>query len=75
MLILVREAYESELLVSHVGVYAEIRGEVILSIHWGSVPYTLELTIFIVKSPYAPLKPYFYIPSPAFSVVEGLTVV
>ena len=33
-----------------------------------------ELTVFIVKSPYAPLKPYSYIPSPAFSVVEGLTV-
>ena len=33
-----------------------------------------ELTVFIVKSPYAPLKPYSYIPSPAFSVVEGLAV-
>ena len=29
---------------------------------------------FIVKSSYAPLKPYSYIPSPAFSVVEGLAV-
>ena len=34
----------------------------------------LELTILIVKSSYAPLKPYSYIPLPAFSVVEGLTV-
>ena len=38
MLILISKAYESELLASHVGVYAEIPGEVILSIHWGSVP-------------------------------------
>ena len=43
MQILAREAYESELLASHVGVYAEIPGEVILSIHWGSVP--IEVTV------------------------------
>ena len=104
MLILVRESYEGELLVSHVGVHAEVRGEVIIGVHGGPVPIEVaienlvnvwvhlrdqisgvsvgpapaedygELTVFIVKSPYAPLKPYSYIPSPAFSVVEGLVV-
>ena len=43
MLILVRESYEGELLVSHVGVNAEIRGEVIISVHGGSVP--IEVTV------------------------------
>ena len=104
MLILVREAYESELLVSHVGVHAEVRGEVISCVHGGPVPVEVaienlvnvlmhlrdqirgvsvgpapaedygELTVFIVKSPYAPLKTDSYVPSSAFCVVEGLTV-
>ena len=104
MLILVWESYEGELLVRHVGVHAEVRGEVIIGVHGGPVPVEVaienlvnvwmhlrdqisgvsvgpapaedygELTVFIVKSPYAPLKPDSYVPSPAFSVVEGLTV-
>ena len=43
MLILVRESYEGELLVSHVGVHAEIRGEVIIGVHGGPVPIEVAI--------------------------------
>ena len=104
MLILVWESYEGELLVRHVGVHAEVRGEVISGVHGGPMPVEVaienlvnvlmhlrdqirgvsvgpapaedygELTVFIVKSPYAPLKTDSYVPSSAFCVVEGLAV-